>query len=129
MPVKADRLLLPPVVTDDDNNGPIELPAAPLHDIVAVPDFPEWPLRSGPACAADGTGRLLSSSDDCTEPGGDVGDPVAFLAGLPGGIQLSDLPNPQSVCEALASPDADAWRAMMDWIGSDWQKENKGTRN
>jgi len=37
--------------------------------------------------------------------------PIAFLAGLPGDIQLPDL---SSVREAMASPDADGWKDAMD---------------
>jgi len=33
--------------------------------------------------------------------------PIAFSAGLPGGIQLSQLPDLHSVSEAMALPDAD----------------------
>ena len=40
--------------------------------------------------------------------------PIAFSAGLPGGIQLSQLPDAYSVGEAMASPDADGWKAAMD---------------
>jgi len=40
--------------------------------------------------------------------------PIAFSAGLPGGIQLSQLPDSYSVGEAMASPDADGWKAAMD---------------
>jgi len=39
---------------------------------------------------------------------------IAFSAGLPGGIQLSQLPNPRSVREAMASPHADGWKDAMD---------------
>jgi hypothetical protein len=41
-----------------------------------------------------------------------VGDarhpPIAFSAGLHGGIQLSQLPDPRSVREAMASPNTDS---------------------
>jgi len=40
--------------------------------------------------------------------------PIAFSAGLSGGIQLSQLPDPRSVREAMASPDADGWKDTMD---------------
>ena len=40
--------------------------------------------------------------------------PIAFSAGLPGGIQLSQLPDPRSVREAMAAPDAEGWRDAMD---------------
>ena len=40
---------------------------------------------------------------------------VAFSAGLPNGIQLSSLPDPRTVREAMAAPDADGWKDAMDW--------------
>ena len=40
--------------------------------------------------------------------------PIAFSAGLPGDIQLSQLPNPCSVREAMVSPDTDGWKDAMD---------------
>ena len=39
---------------------------------------------------------------------------VAFSASLPGSIQLSSLPDPRSVHEAMAAPDADGWKDAMD---------------
>ena len=42
-----------------------------------------------------------------------VDPPVAFSAGLPGGIQLSRLPDPRNVREAMAAHDADGWKAAM----------------
>ena len=40
--------------------------------------------------------------------------PVTLSTGLPGGIQLSQLPDPRNMREAMAAPDADAWREAMD---------------
>jgi Reverse transcriptase (RNA-dependent DNA polymerase) len=40
--------------------------------------------------------------------------PIAFSAALPGGIQLSQRPDPRSVREVMASPDADGWKNAMD---------------
>ena len=39
---------------------------------------------------------------------------IAFSAGLPGRIQLLQLPDPRSMREAMASPDADGWKDAMD---------------
>ena len=39
---------------------------------------------------------------------------VAFSAGLPNSIQLSSLPDPCTVCEAMAAPDVDGWKDAMD---------------
>ena len=39
---------------------------------------------------------------------------VAFSAGLPSSIQLSSLPDPHTICKAMAVPDADGWREAMD---------------
>ena len=39
--------------------------------------------------------------------------PVAFLAGLPDGIQLAQLPNPQNVHKAMVAPGADKWVVTM----------------
>jgi len=69
-----------------------------VHDVAHVPDFPSKSLRSG------------RKRD---EGGGDKVQ-VAFSAGIPGGIQLSSLPDPRTVHEAMAAPDADGWRVAMD---------------
>ena len=68
-----------------------------VHDIACVPDFRKKSTRSG----------------RWREPGGDVAD-VAFSAGPSGGVQLSHLPDPRSVREAMAAPDADGWMVAMD---------------
>ena len=39
---------------------------------------------------------------------------VAFSAGLPGGISISQLSDLRSVREAMAAPDAEGWRNAMD---------------
>ena len=44
--------------------------------------------------------------------------PVAFSAGLPGGIQLSQLPDPRSVQEAMAAPDEEAMDKEMENLRS-----------
>ena len=109
IPAKANRVLPPPpVLLDDNDDAPVEVPTTLLHDIARVPDFPEHSLGSGHVRATAG------SSDDRAEPGGVPNGSVAFSEGLPGGIRLSDLPDPHSVREALASLNADAWQAAMD---------------
>jgi len=42
--------------------------------------------------------------------------PVAFSGGLPGGIQLLQLPDPRNVREAMAAPDADGWKEAMEMV-------------
>src|SRR5258706_652941 len=71
-----------------------------LHDVAHMPDFPKMSLCSGWQ----------------REPGGVVDDllDVAFSAGLLGGIQLLRMPDPRSVQEAMASPDAEGWCDAMD---------------
>ena len=49
----------------------------------------------------------------CDQPGG-VALSVAFSAQLPGVMLLSQLPDPHSLREALAAPDADDWCDAMD---------------
>ena len=91
----------------------------PAHDVSHVPDYPTRTLHSGLGCDAPGGG---SASAARNRGGGgsamlvldDDAPPVAFSAGLPGGIQLSQLPDPQNVHEAMAAPDADGWRDMMN---------------
>jgi hypothetical protein len=68
-----------------------------VHDVAHVPDFPKMSLRSGRQ----------------REPGGEV-YVVAFSAGLPCGVQLSQLPDPRTMREAMAAPDSDGWREVMD---------------
>ena len=43
----------------------------------------------------------------------DTHSPIAFSASLPGGIQLSQLPDPRSVREAMAAPDVEGWRDAL----------------
>ena len=45
---------------------------------------------------------------------GNSHSPIVFSAGLPGGIQLSQLPDLRSVHEAMATPDAEGWKDGMD---------------
>ena len=45
---------------------------------------------------------------------GDAHSPIAFSASLPGGVQLSQLPDPRSVRELMSAPDAEGWRDAMD---------------
>jgi hypothetical protein len=70
----------------------------PINNVARVPDFPEKSLRS----------RRTRE-----EPGGES-CAVAFTAGLPGRIQLMNLPDPWSMCKAMAAPDADGWQEAMD---------------
>ena len=44
----------------------------------------------------------------------DAHAPIVFSAGLPGRIHLSQLPDPRTVREAMAAPDAEGWRDAMD---------------
>jgi hypothetical protein len=46
-------------------------------------------------------GGVMLTLDDADHP------PVALSAGLPGGIQLSSLPDPRNVREAMVAHDAD----------------------
>jgi len=78
------------------------------NDVTYVPDYPAGSTRSG-----------LTRGEDVDE--GDAmltleGDsrPVAFSAGLPNGILLSQLPDPRSEREAMAAPDTVGWRDAMD---------------
>jgi len=96
-----------------------------IHDVAHVPDYPEPTLCpgrrrrtwdgsiAGLECGGDGGGDTLFVTDD--GEGVDY-SPVAFLARLPGGIHLLQLPDPRSVREALEVPDAE-WKEVMDrWI-------------
>ena len=47
------------------------------------------------------------------QPGG-VAPSITFLAWLPGTVLLSQLLDPDSLCKALAVPDADDWCNVMD---------------
>ena len=70
----------------------------PMHDIAHVPNFPKQSLCSG---------------HTHSEPGGDMCD-VAFLARLPSGVELSQMPDPHSVHEAMAASNATGWVDTMD---------------
>ena len=82
------------------------------HNVAAIPDFPVRSLCSGHVCSVEIADK---PSEDLLQHGGvSLGGPVAFSAGLPGGIQLSNLPDPHSVCKAMASPDSDNWKVAMN---------------
>ena len=83
-PVQALLPMAPPVARHD-------------KDVALIPDYPEKSTRSG-----------------MTRGGASFLAEIAFSAGLPSGIQLSALPDPRSVREAMAAPDADGWRIAMD---------------
>lgn len=70
----------------------------PMHNIVHVLDF----LK-----------RSLHSGHTHSEPGGDMCN-MAFSAHLPSGIELSQVPDPCSVHEAMVASDATGWVDTMD---------------
>jgi len=49
---------------------------------------------------------------------------IGLLAGLPSGIQLSKLPSPRSVREAMAPPNADGWMDAMNQKMSNLKSHN-----
>jgi len=92
----------------------------PIHDVAHVLDYPKCTLHSGrrrgtwdggDERSGDGGGDALFVVDD--GEGVDC-SPIAFSAGLPGGIHLLQLPDPWSIHEALVAPDADGWKEAMD---------------
>ena len=86
--------LAPPVVQALPHNSmqPCE------KDVALIPDYPERSTQLG---LTQGGGNSFLAQ-------------VVFSAGLPGGIQLSSLPDPRSVHKAMAAPDADGWKDAMD---------------
>ena len=91
----------------------------PRHDVSYVPDYPVRSLRSslkhdgrrggcyGLERDDGGGGSAMLVVDSAEYP------PVTFSAGLPGGFQLSQVPDHRNVCEAMAAPDADSWSDAM----------------
>ena len=59
------------------------------------------PERNG----GGGASAILVMDDECP--------PFALSAGLPGGIQLAQLPDPRNVREAMAAPEAHKWKDAM----------------
>jgi hypothetical protein len=98
---------------DDDgaetaSDGDADSPERPRHDVSHVHDFPVRSTRSGSTRDGRVRGGAMLVLDDEVHP------PIAFSTGLPGGIQLSQLPDPRTVHEAMAAPDAEGWRDAMD---------------
>jgi hypothetical protein len=79
-----------------------------MHDILYVPDFLARSTRSG----LTRDGRVREGGMLVLDDGGHSS--TAFYAGLLGGMQLSPLPDPCSVREAIAASDAEGWRDTMD---------------
>jgi len=78
------------------------------NDVTLVPDYPAGSTRSGLT-----RGGEVEEGDAMLTLEGES-HPVAFSAGLPNGILLSRLPDPRSVREAMAAPDAEGWKDAMD---------------
>jgi len=95
---------------EDANHGSDEdadSPARPIHDVSYVPSYPSKSTRS--VLIRNGRGGGNSAMLDEA-----IHLPIAFSAGLSGGIPLSQLPDPHSTRDATASPDADGWKGAMD---------------
>ena len=75
---------------NDGSDEDADSPARPIHDVSYVPSSPSKSMRSG-LIRNGGGGGNSAMLDEGAHP------PIAFSAGLPGGIQLSQLPDPRSV--------------------------------
>ena len=97
-------------IEDDDSSTDegADTPIRPRHDVSYVHDFPARSTRSGFMRDGRVRGGAMLVLDD------DTHSPIAFSAGLPGDVQLSQLPDPRSVREAIAAPDAEGWRDATD---------------
>jgi len=73
----------------DRSDEDADSPARPIHDVSYVPSYPSKSMSSG--LIRNGGGGNNAILDEAAHP------PIAFSAGLPGGIQLSQLPDPRSV--------------------------------
>jgi hypothetical protein len=88
---------------DDDHSQ-----QCPCYDVSFVPDYPMWMTHSGLNCDGGGGGSALLIIDSAEYPH------ITFSAGLPGGIHLSELPDPRNVREAMVTHDADGWKEAMN---------------
>jgi len=97
---------------EDADDGPDEdadPPARLIHDVSYVPSYLSKSTRSDLIRSGGGGGNgAMLSLDEAAH------SLIAFSTGLPGGIQLSQLPDPRSVREAMASPDVEGWKDTMD---------------
>jgi len=100
-----------PIDDEDANDGSDEdanSPASPIHDVSYVPSYPS--KSTGSVLIRNGRGGGNRAMLDEA-----MHLPIAFSAGLPGGIRLSQLPNPCSTRDATVSPDADGWKGARRW--------------
>ena len=97
---------------DNDSNGD----SSPFTMSPMCPTTPPGPYARDVCALAQGMADLNEVDEGGTMFSEKKTDfhPAAFSAGLPGGIQLSQLPDPRNVREAMAAPDADGWREAMD---------------
>ena len=98
MKTAGHRANTPAASTADESSDSGSSDDRPMHDIAHVLNFPKRSLHSGHMRG---------------EPGGDMCD-VAFSARLPGGIELSQMPDPRSVHKAMAASDATGWVDVID---------------
>jgi len=94
--------------TDGTANKDAVPPVHPIHNILYVPSYPSKSTCSGLIRSGGGGKSAMLILDEEVHP------PITFSAGLPGGIQLSQLPDLCSVREVMASPDTDGWKDAMD---------------
>jgi hypothetical protein len=93
--------------SNDESEDDDQSQQRPRYDVSFVPDYPMWTTHSGLDRDGGGGGSALLIVDSA------VYLHIAFPAGLPGGIQLSELPGPRNVREAMAAHDADGWKEAM----------------
>jgi hypothetical protein len=98
-----------------------DLPGHPVHDVAHVPDYPARSTCSG--LTRNGGGGAMLILDEAADP------PITFSAGLPGGIQLSQLSDLRNVHEAMAAPDTDGWKdGYKGMVSHPWWKDAAGCR-
>jgi hypothetical protein len=102
----------------ESNNNNKSLIQCPIHNVSHIPDYPMRFLWLGLKHKGGhggsglkhggGSGSAMLLIDNAGYP------PVAFSAGLPGRIQLLQLPDPQNVQEVLTAQGAEGWREAMN---------------
>jgi len=106
---------------NDGSDEDADSPARPIYDVSYVLSYPSKSTRSGLIRNGGGGGNSATLIlDEAAHP------PIAFLAGLPGGIQLSQLPDPRSVRRDGVSPTPMDGDGRMLWTRR-WRTSSRTT--